>query len=512
MNAPRLRSAVGWSYVLSGGQSAITLAVTFILAAMLGPAAFGLLAMALVVMSFVEMLLNQGLLPAIVQRPVLEARHVDTAFWLVFPAGLTLSLLTFLSAPLWASISGTPQLTSLVHALSLMVPFQAAAIVPDALLRRTLRFRQLTIRSLVAASVAGIVAVVAAVLGFGVWALVLQQLVRSLVSLVVLYAAAGFRPQWRFDREAARDLYRYSLRSSLGSLGIFAGAKADVVLAGVFFGPVAVGIYRLGLRLTDVALEVTSRAMQSVSLPALARVQHHPAEVRSLVLRMFHLTSALALPVLGFLFGGASLVTVTLGGGWSDATIAIRGLAAAQAALALSLLCGPILQATGRPGLMAVLTWTRSIGWVGSLLVVGHLASGRSTAEQVMAMAFVAIVVSWANGVIAVVAVMRICGLAVLDLARAWSPAVIGFAVAAASSWGLSRLWDGSGDSTTHWARLTGAACASVMATAVVMVSIDPRLRELLRALRSAARRQAKIPDGAELKPVGPVEGHSGAR
>lgn len=489
--APRVRDAVFWSYVLSGGRSTIVLAVTFVLAALLGPAAFGLLAMALVVMSFVELLLNQGLLPALVQRPVLEDRHIDTAFWLIFPAGMLLSVLTLITAPVWAAISNTPELTNLVRALSLLVPVQAAAVVPDALLRRALQFRQLAVRSLLAAAAGGIAGIATALAGWGVWALVIQQMVRAVVAVVVLYAACEYRPRRRFESTAARELYGFSLRSSLGSFGVFAGSKADVIVAGLFFGPVAVGIYRLGLRLTDVALEITSRSMQAVSLPAMARVQRQPEVVKSLVLRMFHLTSCLSLPALGFLLGGSTLVTGTLGGQWSDASVAVQGLAAAQVSLALSLLCGPVLQALGRPGLMAMLSWSRSVMWVTGLLFVGHLVSGGSTQEQVGGMAIAAFVIGWASAIMAIVAVQHVAGLKTLQILKAWRSGTAGLICAAISASLVTFLWPDGG---WAWLGLCLGAAASLGTSGAAVLLLDPELRRQAGLILQRLSRRERLP------------------
>ena len=130
----------------------MTTVLTFVLAGMLGPRAFGLIAMALVFVGFVEMLLQQGLMPAIVQRKELRAEHADTAFWCVCAAALVLTAVLAVAAPFWGALNGVPELTAVVWALAPLVPIQALVVVQEALLRRDLEFKSLALRGTSATS------------------------------------------------------------------------------------------------------------------------------------------------------------------------------------------------------------------------------------------------------------------------------------------------------------------------------------------------------------------------
>lgn len=489
-----------WSYALAGGRMAVTTVLSFVLAALLGPRSFGLIAMALVFVGFVELLLQQGLLPAIVQRKELRAEHADTAFWLVMGTGLVLTAACVAVAPVWAAVNQLPELAPVIWALSLLVPLQALVVVQEALLRRALRFKSLALRGAVAIVAGGVAGLAGALLGWGVWALVAQQLVTAAVGVVVLWSVSDWRPRRRFERRAAGDLYRFSIRSAAASLGLFVGTRADVLLAGAFFGPVVVGIYRLAQRLTDTALEVSARAMQAVALPGLSQLQSDIEAFRRRWLQMQRVTASLSLPLLGFLVGAAAVLTELLGEQWSQAVVPIRLLAVAQLCTAVSLLTGPTLQALGRPGVLAVLAWVRSALLIGGLLTAGLLLTDSSTAAQLMGMLTVALATSAISATLALAVAIRVTRARVRDLARAWIPGLLSGSITAATTVAVAAGTAGLG----QWPRLGLTGAAAAMCAAALLWWLEPEFRRTL----TRRRKRGRPPIGVDPPPVGPWDPH----
>lgn len=149
--AGRLRSAVFWSYALTAGRVGTTTVVLFVLARMLGPAAFGVVAIGVLVLNLAQVLLQQGMIAAIVQRDQLTDDHLDAAFLATVSAGLLTGAAMAGSAPLWAVLAGEPQLTTVCLALSPLVLVHALMVVPEAVLRRALQFRAIAVRTLAGA-------------------------------------------------------------------------------------------------------------------------------------------------------------------------------------------------------------------------------------------------------------------------------------------------------------------------------------------------------------------------
>lgn len=422
--ASSVRSATVWSYGLTIGRLGITTALSFVLAAMLGPRAFGVIAMALVFINLIEMLQQQGLMPAIISRGELRGEHADTAFWLVVGVGLACTGLGLGLAPLWADVNALPELALVIQVLALGVPLTSSVVVHEAILRRRLEFRKLAIRSWVSVLTGGAAGIGAAVAGWGVWALVVQQLVMNATVVAVLWRVTPWRPRFRFSLTAAKELWSYSLRSTASSVGLFLGARLDILLAGAFFGPVVVGLYRLAQRLTTMVVDLTARAMQGVSLPGLAAVQSEPQRFAVRLLKMQRLTATLALPALALVVGLAPVVEAVLGPEWHGTTSAIQILAAAQAFTAVSLLLGPALQAIGRPGTLALLIWL----WAGltvAALVVAVRMTSADDSDRLVALCLAVAIASAVAVTVMVVVTSSIFSIPITDMAAAWLPGAV---------------------------------------------------------------------------------------
>src|SRR5206468_296115 len=150
--------------------------------------------------------------------------------------------------------------------------------------RKEMNFKGLAICNNVSVLVSGIVGVSMAFGGFGVWSLVAQQIVRDLVVCVMYWRLSSWRPRFLFSWKHLRDLMNLSVWNFVAQLGLFAESQASSILLGLFFGPVAVGLYRLADRVIGSVLSMTTASIQSVSLPEFSRLQNNPSELRRSIL------------------------------------------------------------------------------------------------------------------------------------------------------------------------------------------------------------------------------------
>src|SRR3990170_4605415 len=170
----RTRAAKGvfWTATGAWGRQLAIFVVFAVLARLLEPADFGLVALAAVFVGFTNVIAEEGMVDALVQRKELERAHLDAAFWtgLAFALSVTV-LLAALAMPI-AMLLGEDELAPVLVILALAIPIASTSLVQRALLTRELAFRSLTLRSLAALTVGSIFGVTAALLGFGVWSLV----------------------------------------------------------------------------------------------------------------------------------------------------------------------------------------------------------------------------------------------------------------------------------------------------------------------------------------------------
>jgi O-antigen/teichoic acid export membrane protein len=289
--------------------------------------------------------------------------------------------------------------------------------------------------------VSGIAGVVLALLGAGVWALVAQSLVNAFVGLVVLWTVCPWRPSRRPRLGAIRDLWKFSLHSANAGLGSMLSTKADLIFTGLFFGPVATGIYRLAARLPDMLVDVTVRSLQQVALPSLSRLQHDRSAFLRHLTTLQHLGALTGLPLLGVLVAAAGPLIEFLGPQWSGTQVPLALLCVYGALNAYGVLLGPALQAIGQPAKLAAILWTRGILGVAVFAGVGTLLGGSSAATQATAIALAAIGTQVVMNATSVwVTVSRAAGGSIPRFLAPTVPALMAGAAAAAVPWAFSTL------------------------------------------------------------------------
>jgi O-antigen/teichoic acid export membrane protein len=381
------KNAVKWSYITQGSEQGLNALLTFVFAAILGPKDFGLVAMAMAYVLFAKMLLEQGLVPALVQRKDLNADHLDSVFYLNLGLSLILVTLSVALSKWWAGLNHLPLLAPVISILSLTIPLEGLTIVQRAVLQRDMDFKSFSVRSIVAICAGGLVGLVMAFRGFGVWSLVGKQLATDFVGLLVLWRLGHWRPRLNFSSRSVTELLKFSSGAFAGNLGLFVDSQSDALLIGLFFGPIPVGLYRLASRLTNMVINVATSSLQIASFPQFCRLQDKPAELRRSVLSCLRTAAIVTIPALAGLAVVSRKVLTAVGPKWVDGTDALRILCVVAAAQPILYFVGPLLQAKGKPHYLAVLTWANAAICAGSLAVAGVLLRHASIPTQVTGMA-----------------------------------------------------------------------------------------------------------------------------
>jgi len=316
---------------------------------MMDPAAYGLIALSMAVILAVSALSGLGLQKLLVQLETAGKIETDTAFALSSLAGLILALLLWWLAPLMAELSGTPQLATVMKALVPLVILKALTIVPLGLLIRDFRFKAVALRSILAQLVGGAAGIALALNGFGVWALVAQELVRATTALVTLWLASDWRP----GLSASPAVGRVMLGSSLNILGSeitrIAHHHLDRFLIGSFLGVISLGVYTIASKVNRVAVTVLHDSLSRVGLPTFSRARAEPTELRSIYYRSQALGSAVTLPIFVLLMLTADLVVpLLLGQQWQSSVTVLKALCIASCAASIGVFNSPLLLAVGR--------------------------------------------------------------------------------------------------------------------------------------------------------------------
>ncbi len=475
-------NAVKWSYTASWGERGFSAIFTFLLAGVLGPHDYGAASIALIYIAFLQLFLDQGLVAALIQKLDLEPEHLDTVFWLDQIMSLILVVLSFLLSGWWAARNHAPELQSVISVLSLDIPIASLAIVQSALIRREMNFKGIAYYSNAATLISGVVGVILAFTGFGVWALVWQQLSRDLVGCVLVWRINSWRPRFRFSIKHLKQLMNFSSHNFAAQLALFAESKASSVVLGLFFGPVAVGFYRLADSLMSSVLSMTTASIQSVSLPEFSRFQNSTRELRDSVLTCIRLSSAVTLPALAGLAAVSSPLMTFLGAKWVPATGVLKLLCAAGAALLFAFFTGPLMQALSRARDLMILSWSRAAIGTLILILVAMFIKSSSISTQLMGIGAARFITgAMIVDPICLYLLMRLSGTSLKDIGSAVFPGILAAVAVLAVVAIFGTL------STLIGARNVTVLAAEVVAGAVVggavLITTEKQLRAPIMAL-----------------------------
>ncbi len=339
-----------WSSLQNWSGSLLSAVVFIVLARLLDPSDFGLIAMASVFTALMAVLIDLGIPSALIQRAKLDPEHLDTGFWMGAAIGASLLVAGLLAAPLIAWMFDEPRLAGVVRLLSVNFVFVGLSGTATAVLKRGMQFKLLAIRSISASLVGGVVGITMAVMQFGAYSLVGQRLAETLTQLALLWIACPWRPSMRFSPGHGRDLLSFGLNVLGTRVMNFFSRRSDDFLIGFFLGSVALGYYVVAYRLIRIVLEVLTKSLSSVLLPALSRLQHDRGRLREAYLRALRLLAMVTVPVFaGIGVLAPNLVIALFGDAWRPSINVTRILSVAGLLQALFFLNAPTMKAIGKP-------------------------------------------------------------------------------------------------------------------------------------------------------------------
>ncbi|MGH7359874.1 MAG: oligosaccharide flippase family protein, partial [Candidatus Rokuibacteriota bacterium] len=473
-----LRRSLRWAVVMNWGQRGIGAGFTYVLAAILGPREFGLVVLGLAFVELAQVFVEQGISTAIVQRRKLEGDHLDSAFWLSLAWGLVLAGGTVALSGWWAAANDAPELRNVVVALSALLVIWALMTVQMSLLQREGRFKELAICWNIGALAGGVCGLALALAGAGVWAFVAQQIVMDAVALVAMWAAARWAPRARFSRAHARELLGFSVNVFAANLGGFATRRSDTLLMGLFFGPAAVGLYRIADRLVELVLELTMRPVGFLALPFFSRYQDDPASLRATVEKCLRLALLITMPALLVVAATSEYVLAVLGDEWLLAADVLALLCVVGIVKGLVFFTGPLLFALGKPFLRAVILWTLGVLSAAAVVGVGLALEDAAVVDQIDGMAASRALVFLAAVLPVNVAILvRFGGVRLRTLASALPAVASGLgAFAVVAALGAAGVLDGLSPLP---ALVVAAGAASAVALAPVIL-FEPEARSWL--------------------------------
>lgn len=383
--AVTLRAAL-WAFASTAGTRIISLLSLAVLARLLAPTDFGLLAFALVYITYAETIGDLGTTVALIYWP--ERR--DDAAQVTFVINIVMGMLwcggTIALAPLIADFFNSPDATAIIRVLALAFLVKFAGNTHDALAQKDLRFRARMIPELGLTSTKAVISIVLAFAGLGAWSLVWGHLVGLTVWTIGVWMIVPWRPGLGFPRDLLLPMLRYG-RGIIGVNVIAAIVHhSDLLIVGRMIGARALGLYQIAYKIPEASVSVILWVASKVLFPAFSKMQHSGEGLRHAYLKALRYVSFVTVPMAAGLFVSAEpLVTVFFGAKWADAVPLLQWLAIYAGLRSLGTHAGDVLKATGRSGLLAVLGLVKAAVLLPALI----LAGSAGVREVAMTMALV---------------------------------------------------------------------------------------------------------------------------
>jgi len=303
-----------------GAKFFLMMGSTVILARLLTPEDYGVVAMVAVVTNFVMMFKDMGLSMATVQRDEINHGQISTLFGINVFIGLIIMLVMAALAPGVAWFYGKPELTLITLALAGTFIFGGLTIQHQALLRRQMHFGRLAVIEIAAMLNGVVAAVISAWYGAGYWALVIMQLVTAVSMAVGVWIACDWRPSLPKRGTGVRPMLAFGGHiTGFGIVNYFAG-NLDKILLGRFCGASVLGLYSRAYNIMMLPITRVREPLNAVAIPALSHIQNEPIRYKRYYIKLITLIAFITMPFMAFLFVCAEeVIALLLGDQWSGA-------------------------------------------------------------------------------------------------------------------------------------------------------------------------------------------------
>jgi PST family polysaccharide transporter len=348
--ALKVRSGMAWSLIESWSVQALQFLGFLIVARYVDATALGVVAMALLAGQFFQMTILSG-----ISTPMVGAGRDDpdmdhTAFWIAFAMGGLMLAATLVCAGPAERMLQQPGLASVLRWLSLANFLMALNVVPQAWLTRALMMRPLAVRSTMSTLAGALVGIPMAMAGYGLNALVAQNLVTALVGAAILWAACPRWPRLCFATDKAREIVFYGRHVTLSGIANFFNANSDVLIVGTVLGAAAAGLYTVGKRALLAANLLLSRALSRVAFPAFSQLKHDRVRLAAAYLKLVSATSLITTPAfVGLALVADPFIHLFFGDRWAGAIPVMQYLSLFGALQAVGIYNQSLMLALGKP-------------------------------------------------------------------------------------------------------------------------------------------------------------------
>jgi O-antigen/teichoic acid export membrane protein len=342
--------ATKWVFLSSLLLNSCQAIFAIILARLLVPSDFGLVAYATMFLGFVNLIQDMGMRQALIQRKDDIEASANIVFTINMVLGSLWYLVAFVVAPYLADFFNNSQITPILRVMAISFLIVPWGSVQNTLLTKQLRFNKLFFIGLVPTLIPGLFSIGLAILGHGVWSLVVGSLMGSVFNVLVIWIMVPWRPKWRFDLSLAGKILKFGGMVSIENFLSWSVNTIDDVLVGKWLGGASLGLYSLGFKIGIAPAKYISSSLIRVAFPAFSRIQENKNDLREAFLKTVKYIAVVSFPLgVGIAVTASLFVPLFFGEKWVKAVPVIQCISIYGIFMSIGSMLPQIYKALGRP-------------------------------------------------------------------------------------------------------------------------------------------------------------------
>ena len=341
-----------WVFLSSVLSKSFQFITTVILARLLLPADFGIIAISQIIIGIVSLFQDMGMTQALIQKKENIEESADTVFLFNIFWSLILYIAVFIAAQYIGAFFGNNEAVTVLRVLCLSFLFQPFNIISNALMKKEFYFKRLFNITLWPAIFSSLASIILAYFGFGVWALVLGILTGNLLNAVFAWLSISWRPAFKFNMGIVKDMLNFGGAISMQNVIIWFENTFDDILVGRWLGTPLLGVYRLGYNIAIIPASQIAGPINDVVYSTFVKLQDNKADLKRFFLYIIKYVSLITFPVGAFLFTASGiLVTTVLGEKWSESIQVIQFVSVYGTIGSITFVIPTLCRAVGKPEL-----------------------------------------------------------------------------------------------------------------------------------------------------------------
>ena len=301
-----------WSLIETFSVQIVQFIVGVILARILEPKDYGLIALTGIFTSISSAITDGGFEKTLIQKKDLLPIQISTVFYINVMLGAFMTLLLIVAAPFISGFFDAPALTPILQVISIGILLNSLSQTQQTLILKELQFKKISHIKIATSVIGGVTGLVLALSGFGVWALVYSMLIPQIFSVIFFWIRSSWYPQLKFSFSSVRALIPYGLNILASSIFFFMIQQFNVFIVGRYYTKSELGLFNRGNRFPDLVVNILQSVVLKMSLPLFAKLQDQPTQLLEIVKKTNKIVAFISFPLLMLLLLKAEDITILL--------------------------------------------------------------------------------------------------------------------------------------------------------------------------------------------------------